>query len=300
MTINQLDIKVLRAIHVLITCGSVTRTAEILKVTPAAISYLINKARKVTGSPLFIRTRSRMEADTVAQELSQRYQNIINEFNMNDSESSLDERTLSIMTYSLLELLLSMDLLNSPELPAKVNFVRQEAKEEERLISLRNKEVDIDIGTRLPSDRSINQLKLFSCDIGIMVRKDHPTIRDTITIDEWNEARHVIWGRGMHFFTNEAEQSMAFGKMFREQKCSLISYSSLSIITLCAYNDILAFMPKMIGHKIESIFPVKCITPPSELRMSYECYLHYHHSHARNPKFQNLVSFIQKSFSEDN
>lgn len=51
--INDLDLKVLKAIHILCQSGSVSKTAEILEVTPGAVSYLINKARKATGTSLF-------------------------------------------------------------------------------------------------------------------------------------------------------------------------------------------------------------------------------------------------------
>lgn len=50
----KLDIKMLRTIHTLCACGSVVQTAKILGVSPGAISYTINKARKSPVQPSFI------------------------------------------------------------------------------------------------------------------------------------------------------------------------------------------------------------------------------------------------------
>ncbi|EAA4072576.1 LysR family transcriptional regulator [Salmonella enterica subsp. enterica] len=50
---HKLDIKTLRTIHTLCACGSVIQTAKLLGVSPGAISYTLNKARKITGTAFF-------------------------------------------------------------------------------------------------------------------------------------------------------------------------------------------------------------------------------------------------------
>ena len=121
---NQLDMKVLRAIHILSTSGSVTKAAEILQVTPGAVSYLINKARKSTGSALFFRTRSGMKPNTLALELSQRYQNINQDYNVDGSALSPGGRAIVLSTPSILELLLTITLLNNENEQTHLAFCR--------------------------------------------------------------------------------------------------------------------------------------------------------------------------------
>lgn len=290
-----LDIKVLRAIHVLSTCGSVTKAAEILDVTPGAISYLINKARKTTGSALFFRTRTGMEPNNLAKELSQRYQNISLELATPDDENALFNRSMVISTYSLLELILSHSMLNAPSAMPTLHFQPHRDNDNERLIKLRNKEVDIDIGTRLPVDRSIVQIKFLLSDTGILLNKQHPTITDSITMEQWHSSRHAIWTRGMHFYSDSIEHSNRFDELFRQQSISLVASSSLSVATLCAFSDLVILMPETIGRKLETFFPVKWLPAPNELSMHYECFLHYHHSHANNKQMSDLISFFQQS-----
>lgn len=292
---DGLDIKVLRAIHVLSTCGSVTRAAEILEVTPGAISYLINKARKTTGSALFFRTRSGMEPNNLAKELSQRYQNISHELAASDDENTLFSRRMVVSTYSLLELILSHAMLSSTSPAPQLHFQPHRDNDNERLIKLRNKEVDIDIGTRLPVDRSIVQIKFLLSNSGVLLNKQHPSITDSITLEQWQNSRHAIWTRGMHFYSDSIEHSNRFDELFRQQSLSLIASSSLSVATLCAFSDLVILMPEIIGRKLEIFFPVKWLPAPEELSMHYECFLHYHHSHANNKQMSDLISFFQQS-----
>ncbi|MBU9847079.1 LysR family transcriptional regulator [Rahnella ecdela] len=286
----EMDMKVLRAIHLLSTSGSVTKTAEILQVTPGAVSYLINKARKSTGSALFFRTRDGMKPNTLALELSQRYLGVTEQFSEGNMQKSLNERTIVLSTYSLFELLLSITLLNT----TKLTFSRSSHDDAERLMKLRNKEVDVDIGSRLAVDSSIVQLKLFSSDLGALVSKNHPTIKETFTMEDWHQNRHIIWSRGMQFISDNMELTHSFRALFDQQEIAFVASSSLNVTALCAYSDLVILLPLLIGKKVESLFPVKALPLPAEMKMSFECYVHYHHSFAKNENFHQLLSEIQK------
>lgn len=287
---RQMDLKVLRAVHLLTTSGSVTKTAELLQVTPGAVSYLINKARKSTGSALFFRTREGMKPNTLALELSRRYQSVSQNFPDKEMEKSLDSRTIVISTYSLLELLLSISLLKT----ARLSFRRASHNDGERLTRLRNKEVDIDIGSRLSVDSSIVQLKLFSSPVGTMVRKDHPTVVSPFTLKDWHENSHIIWSGGMQFISDNLELTHQFRTLFDQQEVAFMASSSLNLTALCAFSDLIILLPELIGQKVEALFPVKMLALPAEMQMNFECYVHYHHSFAKNDSFLQLLTEIQK------
>lgn len=291
---KQLDMKVLRAIHVLSTSGSVTKAAEILQVTPGAVSYLINKARKSTGSALFFRTRSGMKPNTLALELSQRYQSINQDYYADDATSPLNSRTIVMSTPSILELLLTVSLLNNESDSTELAFRKPSETDLERLARLRNKEIDIDIGSRLPVDNSIIQLKLFSSEVGILVRKEHPKIKHPFTLDDWHQNRHAIWSRGMHFISDSVEQTQHFRNLFEKQDIAFVASSSLNLVTLCAFSDLVMLIPTSIGKKLPNFLPVQLLNAPSELQMRYECYLHYHHSFSGDEHFQQLLIRTQK------
>ena len=58
-------------------------------------------------------------------------------------------------------------------------------------------------------------------------------------------------------------------------------------------NDIV-LMPRDIVSFIETCFPVKAFDPPEELRMRFDCSLHYHHSVANDKSMVDLLSMIKE------
>ncbi|HGF6042570.1 TPA: LysR family transcriptional regulator [Enterobacter hormaechei] len=294
LMITQINLKSLKAIHILTTCRSVTRTAELMDVSPATISYLLNKVRKATGSALFCRTKNGMIPDSTALELSQRYTSIIGELPNNDDGQPLGSRTLTISTYALIELMLSYQLKNSTLSPKTLRFIPPEMDDEARLIRLRNKEVDMDIGSRLPPDRSIIQVDFISCDIAIIASKNHPTIKDTFTMKDWYENKHIVWSRGMNLVCSNIEHANRFNELVNLRDISVTSSNSLNMITLCCFSNDIVLMPRDIVSFIETCFPVKAFDPPEELRMRFDCSLHYHHSVANDKSMVDLLSMIKE------
>ena len=292
--LTQINLKALKAIHVLTTCRSVTRTAELMDVSPATISYLLNKVRKITGTVLFCRTKNGMVPDSTALELSQRYISIIGELPSGESGLPLNSRILTISTYALIELMLSYKLKKSTLSPKMLYFTPPEMDDEARLIRLRNKEVDLDIGSRLPPDRSIIQVDFISSEIAIIVSKDHPTIQGRFTMKDWYDNKHIVWSRGMNLVCADVEHANRFNELINTRDVSVTSSNSLNMIALCCFSNDIVLMPSDIVSFIETCFPVKAYEPPKELRMRFDCSLHYHHSLANNKSIVDLLNLIKK------
>ncbi|MGR7122215.1 LysR family transcriptional regulator [Klebsiella aerogenes] len=294
--INDLDLKVLKAIHILCQSGSVSKTAEILEVTPGAVSYLINKARKATGTSLFFRSRHGMEPDALAKELSERYVSISEGFSLTHDESAINSRAMIISAYSLAELLLSLAVIEDENNYPELIFHRQKYDDTERLIKLRNREVDLDIGTRLPVDNSIVQISFFAGNAGVLARKNHPTVKDKVTLQDWQNNQHAIWLRGMHFINDDFDKTQKFYELSSQRNISLTASSSLNLINLCSLSDTLILVPALVGRKLSEIMPVNWFYPPAEIDMRYESFIHYHRSMAGNQSIKNLVKLFFKAF----
>lgn len=288
---RELDIRLLRAIHILVTCKSVTKTAEVLGVSPGAVSYLLGKARSITGSTLFVRTKDGMIPDNVAKEISTRYKCITEEYYSDSGQMELSGRDITISTYSLLELFIGLKIRNT-QVQNTIHFLPPDMDANERLKKLRNKEVDIDIGTQIPNDKSILSVKFFSCGVKVIARKEHPTINGEITLDDWRENKHVIWSRGMNLICENYQHANEFNSMIEERDASLISSNSTNILLFCALSNDLIIMPENIANVIISHLPVVSYSPPKQLNMRFECYLHYHRSHAKNETINMLLATL--------
>ena len=129
----------------------------------------------------------------------------------------------------------------------------------------------------------------------MIARKNHLSVRKIFTTADWHDNVHVVWARGMYFVSDDIEQTRHFRKLLDQQNPVCVSSSSLNATLLCAYSDVITPMPVRIGRKLESIMPVKLFSLPDNLSMTYECYIHYHHSFDNDSIFQNVIKKIQKS-----
>lgn len=290
---NRIDMKVLRVIHTLVNSGSVSKTAELLDVSPGAISYMLKKARKVTDSSLFLRTGTGMMPNHIAIDLSQRYESICKELYGKVDGPLESNHQISICTYSVFEFLLSTMFSENSDITNQLHFISPELCENNRLIRLRNKEVDIDIGTRLPGDRSIVQTLLFTGGIKVLARKNHPLLKGHFSIDKWLQCRHVRWSRRMDFVCDDFSHANRFYELMNQRKISVVSSDSLNMALLCAFSDDVMLMPTIVANLLTKKLPVEAHTPPPELEMQFDCYLHYHHSLAQENRIREIVNILQ-------
>jgi DNA-binding transcriptional LysR family regulator len=294
---HKFDIKTLRTIHTLCACGSVMQTAKLLGVSPGAISYTLNKARKITGSALFFRSRTGMVPSSLAEELSHKYQKVARDLDVDNLLSATEKEIFTVSCYSVLELLLSTALMAASKPLPRINFCTASENDEARIARIRNKEVDIDIGTRLPVNHSIIQLKFLSSGISAVVRHDHPLIGDTFTLSDWTQHQHAIWSRGMHLISDNVEQTNRFNALFQTRNVAFVASSTLNLVMLCAHSDLIILLPTVIAHPLKALLAIKILDVPPELEMNYECYVHYHHSLTANPRLGELIHHFQAAVS---
>ncbi|MFK3662130.1 LysR family transcriptional regulator [Scandinavium sp. NPDC088450] len=289
---HTVDLKVLRAVHVLASCGSVTKTSEILNVTPGSVTYLLNKARHATGSALFFRTKNGMEPDSVAKELSLRYQKFTTEFEENDKKLSLNDRNISVSTYALLELIIGMSLNNNYPVEI-VKFIPLPMNEEERLSRLRNKEVDLDLGSALPPDRSIIRSRVITSGVKIAVRKDHPRIKDNYTLEDWSKSTHIMWSRQCQLCNDDHHQANRFYDLLDKRNVVCTSSNSTNMLLMACYTDNIVIMPELVVPHFIDKFPIAFYDVPEHLAMRYEFHVHYHCSMAKDPSIEKMIQAVK-------
>lgn len=239
-----------------------------------------------------------MAPNSLAEELSHKYQKIAKDIDVDNVLSMKDKTVFTVSCYSVLELLLSTTLIATTESLPRINFCTSVGNDEARIARIRNKEVDIDIGTRLPINNSIIQLRFFSSGISAIVRHDHPVIGENFTMSDWTQHQHAIWSRGMHLISDNVEQTNRFNALFQTRNVAFVASSTLNLVMLCAHSDLIILLPTVIAQNLRALLPIKVLAVPPELEMSYECYVHYHHSLSTNPLLGELIQHFQASVSE--
>ncbi|MFK3659282.1 LysR family transcriptional regulator [Scandinavium sp. NPDC088450] len=276
--IKEIDLKLLKVIHTIVTTGTVTEAARTLKQSAGNISYQLSKARELTGAHLFIRTREGMKPDATALELSERYR----QFEERDGLSlelpteDVIRSALHINTYSLLEMMLAISACDAQKKDTSLRYIFHSyiSAPEERLTRLRNKTVDIDIGNKLPVDPSVTAIKLFTSNVSVL-RGQHNQQQEPLNMELLCSARHAIWSALPDYYAASVEGAMTMSSFMHSRDIAVVSGSMINMVSLCACSQYVMLIPEFFSSMIEKNFSVKCLPTPDELDIRYDCYLHY-------------------------
>ena len=273
---NELSIRQLKIINALIKCQSAVKAAQALKISPSAISYSLNQLKKQTGKELFIRTRNGLRPNEHALALQKKFVEI--------SALNSIKNEFVIATYSLIEMLLAEHIHEGTD--SLMHFTTMATCAEERLRKLKHREVDIDIGGKLPDDRAIVSRRFVRSETCILVAEDHPRIQETFTLDNWVENQHLSWQRGVGSLRGLVDKVDVH--LMTERKIAWTSPNLLALAWHCSASEYVMIMPKMFIPFLQARFPVKAYPPPKALEMTFECYLHYHRAMEENINALNL------------
>lgn len=292
---QTIELKLLKVINTLVVCGSVKTTAKLLNLSPAAISYSLKKLRDITGEHLFIRTRNGMKPNATAYELSQRYQKYFaSEFESSGQENQQDEKTLTIMTHSPVEMLLSKSIfeLNHKQHNYRYIYLPFTTSSSERLDNLLNNIAYIDIGTELPQDPAFSKVKLFTSDISILASTSNTIITETLTSNDLYQLSHAAWSSSADYYCENMQTSSEVKKYMQDRDVAIVSGSIINMVEFCSRSDCIMLIPDVFVPMFINTFPVKCHKLPTELKMKHDCYMHFNNKLTESPTIISLIDNI--------
>lgn len=296
---QELDINLLKIIHLLVTNGSVTKAAQALGLTPGAISRALNKARNISGQYLFIRTHTGMQPDTLALELSQRYQKYI-ELSQNKDQAGNSRNTFFLRTISFMEMLVADKILNKKYDYQEIRhvFVPYQSDTEQRLNDLKINNVNMDVGSKLPPDPLIYQVKLFSCKVSVLVNDKSKFVGKELTLEDWYGSKHAVWSHQIDYYSDNVTKSSNAIKHTENRNVIIHSSSNINMVLFCATSDCMMLIPDFYIPLALETFPVKSIVPPPELELKYDCYMHLNSQLAEDPEMMAKIDTIISDFNE--
>lgn len=299
---EKIELKSLKILNAVLETKSVTAAAEMLAMSPSSITYAINKLRDITTNPIFTRSKGGVVPTTLALDLNSRYvkaMSLINEgldIGTTNSVSGFNKEII-ISTYTFLEFWLSMSLLGNGTLKDEsisLKFSPHPLTDNERTNKLRNREVDIDIGTELPRDSAITVYKLFSSNSQAMVSKNHPKIKTHMTSEDWHSFEHLRWTRDDYGMTSMLGDAVTLNEVRNFRSVLVSSASSLNLIMLCAHSDNIVMIPRVFSEFLKSILPVNIIDIPFDADIHSEYYLHFHNQSLNDTHVNRVFGEINK------
>lgn len=307
---QEIDLNVLKIIHTLTNTKSVTKAAEALNVSPGSISYALNKARNLTRHHLFIRKSTGMQPDSMALELSERYLKIINAGRKSVEQPPVEKRMMMTERMNSLMEVMAAQLILNGEYNYQVlhSCAPYTGDINERVDDLKNKKVNMDVGSMLPPDPQIRHVKLFSSRTSIVVRKDHPYQDSGVTLEEWQSAKHAVWSTLSDYYCDNMLIASESLKHMEDRNAVMTSSSNINMVAFCSTNDCMMLMPDFYIPAMMQVFPVTRLATPPEIDLKYDCYMHIHadltQDRAMMVQIDEIIrdfnAFADKMFCRDN
>lgn len=274
---DEIDLRLLKVIHSLVETGSAGETARILKVSQSTISYILKKARNQMGAHLFVRTRYGMKPCAIAVELSQKYLQYVNQEEIPLETKSRIRRAININANTLTEMALAATNLTrqTHSSPFYGVFHAYENAVEERMRKLRCQAIDIDIGNKLPDDKIITTIKLFTSKMVILKKLCSDNSSNVFDKEQWRKHRHVASEFNMEYYNTSIEGAALTKQFLEERDIAIISGSLINMVSLCAYSNYVMLIPAWYAPMLETCFPIKCLDLPPEIDIHHDCYLHF-------------------------
>lgn len=301
--LKDFDLNALQILSSVIKCRSVTEAANLLEISPSSVTYAINKIRKATDNPLFSRSKNGIVPTTMALELNNRYIKAMELIKdgmafSSDQTSTEIEQNITLSTYTFLELWFSCIALKEESMNhICLNFISNKYDDKERILRIRKHHIDIDIGSALPYDPSIISTKLFSSNYQVLVSKNHSTIKDTFTMDDWNKSKYIRWMKSHEEIYNHIGNAGNIDEI-KNIDFHVTSDSSLNSLFLCAMSDFLLLIPGYMAEFYMEILPVRTFDLPFENDLRSECYAHHHRSEKNNARIATCLKLLKKMHSE--
>lgn len=297
---KKFDYNLARYLKYLIEYRSVTHAAEELGVAVSTVSYSLSRLRREFNDPIMINSRTGLIPTALALKINQDFSaaiDLIDSALLAGPKGYSQEERVVINTGTLIQHWFNFQFLNmdtsKPDSMLRIHFVDHNYNADERLIKLRNREVDIDIGAKLPADRSLVAHFLGAFPFKILLRQSHPRIADNITYDDWMREQHILWDWGKHgMFLMQG--TTALNENLKKRTIPIETMSTLNIVTLVANSDYLTVFPVFMEEILLKQFNVQMLPSPFPIDGSISIYAYTHKKMASNLSVNKCIDILTK------
>lgn len=269
MKINKIDLNLLVVFDAIYRTRSTTRAGAELHLTQSAVSNALRRLRVIIGEPLFIRTGRGLVPTEVSMRLAGPVQDSLGRMeraldNVHQFDPSRVQQTFRLYMSDTgqvvaLPKLLAQILTLAPGI--RVETIATSPREA-RLMMEEN-EVDLAFGYFEGFGAGVARERLFEERYTCVVRQDHPSIRQNLTLTQFFDNPHVVYRptAGSHaFFESMVDQ--LFAEHGRRKNVALRLSHGLGIAEILRETDLLALIPGRLAAVLEKQGGLRVLEPP--------------------------------------
>src|SRR6266850_552343 len=273
VSFNRLDLNLLRVFDAIYQTRSVTIAASNLHLTQPAVSKHLNRLREVLEDPLFVRTSDGMaptpRAEAIAGPIRQALSEVRNTIERQlGFDASKSDRTFRVFMSDLGQMVLLPKLLEliSREAPAVNVQTVQVPSMRMRGVALESGDVDLAVGYFEEFEGSIRCQVLFEEHYVGMVRTNHPTIRGTISFEQFLRTPQLVYQpSGGGHGSQENVVDKAFWSAGLERRVAVRVAHTMGISSIVSNTDLLVVVPHRLARACDDLIDVTILELPIEI-----------------------------------
>lgn len=262
--LRAVDLNLLTVLDVVLTERNVTRAAERLGMTQPAVSSALGRLRLLFDDDLFVRRGKEMAPTPRALSLAGPIRRALDLI----QASLIHPETFDYTASHTFRLALS-DLGEAVLMPRFLQWLEQLGAGvrldicREPGASLQNEmrlgKVELVLDHVVIPGEEFRRKRVLDIDLVSMVRRDHPTVGQSLTLDEFIALEHVIL-EPREGQTNLAEHTQAVVGRSRRVRAQVPHYLAMPFII--SQSDLLCTLPLPLARLFEQHFPVRMVSCP--------------------------------------
>ncbi|MFC0225089.1 LysR family transcriptional regulator [Serratia aquatilis] len=250
MDTRRIDLNLLLTLEALLVEQNVTKAAVRINLSQPAVSAQLNRLRELFDDPLLIPARRGMTPTVKALELLEPLRESLDQLRRTvqshkDFHPERAKLTVTIACTDYIQAAVVMPLVmalrqTAPGIRIAVRHYNPGLLEQQ----LANGEVDIAVITPDSHHTHLRTRHLFDETYVLIGRRDHPALRDNLTMEEFVRLEHVIVSPSGGSFTTPVDDVLAaFG---HQRKVVMSAASFLSVPEIVQVSDLVALVPRRL------------------------------------------------------
>ncbi len=269
MNIRTLDLNLLIVAASLYKHRNVSKSALELGLSQSAVSHALSRLRKYFDDPMFVRTSKGVLPTEFARgiqvellEVVNRADQLVNRRASFDPAKAQGRITFSTTDYIEVIVMPQLQVLLAKEAPGLQISIRPTGGELPKR-ALEEGSVDLAIaGFYEDLPEGFYRSKLFSDGFACATRKNHPTIRDRLSMDDFFDNKHALITLSGDF---KDKIITTVGKKKRERAITYGSYSFTGPAWVLPEADFILTAPALLIERYARHFPIKVWKSPVDL-----------------------------------
>jgi DNA-binding transcriptional LysR family regulator len=268
MNVQDIDLNLLIGFDALLDELSVSRAAARLGVTQPAMSSTLKRLRQLFDDPILVRSTDGMLPTDKAKALKERVKAALTSIQaLIDDAGEFDprklQRTLQIGLNDYASVLVIprvYPLIRA--LAPGLKLVLQPRKNiPTSRTDLESGSLDfaIGIGSAQELPGSLMVRKLFDDPFLTMVRKDHPIVREQITLEDFLALEHLVVSPQGH---DRGVVDEVLARMGHSRNVAVVVPHFASAAPLVAQSDLVCTIPGRIARLYTDFYAIRCVPPP--------------------------------------